>query len=77
MTNPNTIILGASLDKNSPVNAGDAGSVPGLERSPGGGNDSLLQCSCLGKPMDRGSCWGLRGRKRIGQDLVTKQQLQL
>ena len=29
------------------------GSIPGLERSPGEGNGSLLQYSCLGNPMDR------------------------
>ena len=39
------------------ANAGDtrdAGSIPGLGRSPGGGNGSPLQYSCLGNPMDRG-----------------------
>ena len=44
--------------KNSPANAGDArdtGSVPGLGRSPGGGNGNPLQYSCLKKPMDRGA----------------------
>ena len=41
--------------KNPPVNAGDAGSIPGLERSPGGGNGNSLQYSCLGNPMDRGA----------------------
>ena len=42
--------------KNLPANAGDtrdAGSIPGLGRSPGGGNGNLLQYSCLGHPMDR------------------------
>ena len=29
--------------KNLPANAGDVGSVPGLERSPGRGNGTLLQ----------------------------------
>ena len=29
---------------------------PGLERSPGGGNGSPLQCSHLENPMDRGAC---------------------
>ena len=39
-------------------NAGDAGSVPGSGRSPGGGNDNNpLQSSCLGDPMDRGAWW--------------------
>ena len=39
--------------KNSPANAGDAGSVPGLGRVPGGGHGNPLQYSCLGNPMDR------------------------
>ena len=46
--------------KNPPANAGDvrdAGSIPGLERSPGGGNGNLLQYSCLENPMDRGALW--------------------
>ena len=33
------------------------GSVPGLGRSPGGGNGNPLQYSCLENPMDRGTCW--------------------
>ena len=44
--------------KNLPANAGDsgdAGSNPGLGRSPGGGNGNPLQYSCLGNPMDRGA----------------------
>ena len=48
---------GGSVVKNLPVNArdaGDRGSVPGLGRSPGEGNGKLLQCSCLGNPMEPG-----------------------
>ena len=44
--------------KNLPANAGDIrdeGSIPGLGRSPGGGNGNLLQYSCLENPMDRGA----------------------
>ena len=41
--------------KNPPANAGDIGSIPGLGRSPGGGNDNMFQYSCLGNPMDRGA----------------------
>ena len=41
--------------KNLPVNAGDAGLIPGLERSPGGGNGNLLWYSCLENPVDRGA----------------------
>ena len=43
--------------KNLPVNAQDvrdAGSVLGLERSPGGGHVNLLLYSCLTNPMDTG-----------------------
>ena len=42
--------------KNVPANAGDVrdmGSIPGSERSPGGGHDNPLQYSCLENPMDR------------------------
>ena len=35
---------------------GDPGSIPGQERSPGGGNGNPLQYSCLENPMDRGAC---------------------
>ena len=41
--------------KNLPVNAGDAGSIPGLGKSPGKENGKSLQYSCLGNPMDRGA----------------------
>ena len=46
---------GLSGKKNSPANAGDAGSIPGLRRSPGEGNGYLFQYSCLGNPMDKGA----------------------
>ena len=44
--------------KNPPANAGDtgdAGSIPGLERSPGGGHGNPLQHFCLENPTDRGA----------------------
>ena len=46
------------LVKNPSANAGDvrdAGSSPGLGRSPGGGHGKQLQYSCLENPMDRGA----------------------
>ena len=49
----------ALVVKNVPANAGDvreAGSIPGLGRSPGGGHGNPLQYSCLENPMDRGAC---------------------
>ena len=44
-----------SEGKASVCNAGDLGSIPGLGRSPGEGNGSPLQYSCLENPMDRGA----------------------
>ena len=41
-------------------NAGDLGSIPGSGRSPGEGNGSPLQYSCLQNPMDRGA-WQAAG----------------
>ena len=38
------------MAKNLPANAGDVGSIPGLGRSPGGGNGNPLQYSCLENP---------------------------
>ena len=65
--------LGCSVVKNPPANAGtkgDSGSIPGLGRSPGGGDGNPLQYSCLENPKDRGVWWALiRG--------VTKSQTQL
>ena len=49
--------LGGSEVKNSPVNAGDMGSIPGSGGSPGEENDNPLQYSCLGCPLDRGAWW--------------------
>ena len=42
--------------KESACSAGGPGSIPGLVRSPGEGNDNRLQDSCLENPMDRGAC---------------------
>ena len=33
----------------------DTGSIPGLEKSPGGGHGNPLQYSCLENPVDRGA----------------------
>ena len=41
--------------KNLPANARNAGLITASGRPPGEGNDNLLQCSCLGNPMDRGA----------------------
>ena len=43
--------------KESTCNAGDLDLIPELGRSPGEGNDNLLQYSCLESSMDRGAGW--------------------
>ena len=57
--------------KNPPANAGDLRDkclISGSGRSPGGGNGSLPQYSCLKNPMDRGDLWATFHR-------VTKKEL--
>ena len=69
---------GAWAVKNPPANAGNAGSVPGSERSPGEGNGNPLQCSCLENPIDRGA-WRAtvhRVPQKIRHNLATQQQQQ-
>ena len=51
--------------KNPSANEGDirdTGLIPGLGRSPGGGQDNPLQYSCVENPMDRGA-WLARVHK--------------
>ena len=57
--------------ENPPASAGDTGdvsSIPGLGRSPGGGHDQPLQCSCLENPMDRGAWWATVHGVTVRQD---------
>ena len=42
----------ALVVKNLPANAGDAGSIPGSGRSPGGGYGYPLQYTCLENPAE-------------------------
>ena len=62
-------ILSSSDGKASAYNAGDTGWIPGSGRSPGEGNGSPLQYSCLGDPMERGAWWATVHR-------VTKELIQ-
>ena len=61
--------------KNLPASAGDPGSILGWGRCPGEGNGNLLQCSCLGNPMDRGAWQAAVHWVVVGHNLATKQQL--
>ena len=60
---------GASDGKESACNVGDMALIPGLGKSPGEGNDSPPQYSCLESSMDRGA-WRLQsmGLQRVGHD---------
>ena len=48
---------GDTMVKNLPLNAGEAGSIPGFGRSPGVGNGNTLQYSCLENSINRGIWW--------------------
>ena len=50
-----TLLPGSSDGKGSTRNAGDAGSIAGSGRSPGGGHGNPLQYSCLENPVDKGA----------------------
>ena len=62
--------------KDPPSKAGDECLVLGSERSPGEGNGNPLQLSCLGKSHGQRSLMSYSSwaHKRVGQNLVTKQQ---
>ena len=47
-------LLGSEV-KASAWNAGDLSSIPGSGRSPGEGNDTPLQYSCLENPREEGA----------------------
>ena len=64
-----TVFPGGSEVKVSASIAGDPGSIPGSERSPGEGNGNPLQYSCLENPMEGGACrLQSMGSRRVGHD---------
>ena len=62
----------ALVVKNLPViveDARDTGLIPELGRSPGVGDVTPLQYSCLENPIDRGAWWAMDYRvQRVGHD---------
>ena len=63
------VFPGDSVVRNPPVNAGDAGLIPGLGRSPGGGHGNPLQYSCQENSMDSGTWWATIHRsQRVGHN---------
>ena len=70
-----SFIMGIYL-KNPPASAGNDSSVPGLGRSPGGGNGNPFQYPCLENSMDRMPS-GLQsmGLQRIRHNLAKDSHL--
>ena len=64
-----TYIPGGLAGKECAYNVGDLGLIPGLERSPGERNGSLLQYSCLENSINR-EPGGLQsiGSQRVGHN---------
>ena len=62
----------SSVGKESACNGGDSGLIPRSGRSPGEGNGSPLQYSCLEIPMDRGACLQSMGSQRVGHNLASE-----
>ena len=69
--------LGGSVVKNLSANAGDTDPILVSGRSPGEGNGTPHQDSCLGISTEEevGRLYSSRGCKRVGHDLVSKQQV--
>ena len=66
---------GGSVVKNPLASArdtGHVGSIPGLGRSPGGGNGNALQYSCQENPMDRGAHGVAKSQTRLGRSAHTR-----
>ena len=62
--------------KESACSEGDAGSIPGLGKSPGEGNGNPPQYSYLENPMDRGAWWAAvhgvaKSRTRLSDSTFT------
>ena len=64
--------------KNMPASAEDIrdmDSIPGLGRSPGGGNGNSVQYSCLKNPIDRGA-WHAMVHRVTWLSKVIKQKME-
>ena len=60
------------MGEESICSAGDAGSIPGSGRSPGGGHGNPLQYSCLENPMERGRLVDYSSQGQIAESEATE-----
>ena len=66
---------GGSEVKAFACNAGDLGSIPGLGRFPGGGNDNPLQYPCLEYWTEEPGALQSAGSQRVGHNWATALSL--
>ena len=71
----NNKLVSTSAVKNLSARAGDIGLIPGLGRSPGGGNTNLLEYSCLGSPWteEPGGLQSMGSQRQDWSDLAYTQ----
>ena len=70
------VVLAVKNPSASAVDVRDEGPIPGLGSSPGEGNGTPLQYSCLANPTDRGAWWATytpRGCKESDATEVTRR----
>ena len=73
MTEQTKVHSGGAVVKTLSANVRDMGLIPGLGRSPGEGNDSPLQFSCLGNPKRRLPGYSSWGHKELDMTEHTHQ----
>ena len=61
------------MARKAACNAGDTGSIPGSERSPGEGNGYPLQYSCLVNYTDTGA-WQSHKESDVTEELMLSQE---
>ena len=65
--------LGDQDGKKSACHVGNLGSIPGLERPPGGGHDNPLEYSCLENPHGQRSLVGYNPWGRKESDMTEQR----
>ena len=61
------------MARKAACNAGDTGSIPGSERSPGEGNGYPFQYSCLENSTDTGA-WQSHKESDVTEELMLSQE---